>query len=347
MAKSLQISDLLPDIVLGVGFSMMRCKAYVGTDLHIFGTEPQGIPGAITGADRESFAADWIKEHPADTKRTAENIAVWASNDQIRHFYYVTNAAVGKDRSGSIKPKDSARNFLSAMLECGRRLAEVKGSTAKCDSDFVAQQLLHLCNEFGLLTHQDAYDIGRVERDAREGIEFYRTQDETLNSSIYFGFDKRIAFEQLVNLYATYLSWKALQWGITSDEERRLESLLQWCGMTPDKTGEDAYREFITLNCTLISSVQIVEFDSDGRPFAAQWYPSPLNAAHGAMLKIIAMGAEALKHRSLAICQRCGGEFIKLHGSQKFCKDCGNNTVRVMEFREKKAKEAENGKKSE
>lgn len=363
MNKEPSFEQCLPSLTGSVRFHAYTFADYVVNNDHVFGL-PKGQ--VLMHADTQNVHARFHELFPEYENHE------YLSKHKIRRIAYEKTVGRGDLMHSVPDGVELVKDMLSAYALCKDNKREE-----------LIESALQLSRKYGLLTHQPASvdaDSKELSDMLGDGGHWNVEQEH-----IWFSFSLTDFHSRLVRLRILYLCWRVLFWGVNTSAKRELNLLLgkyyglyELCrppyilfgnqfveGQAPTQhtltdTGigvkpsysvapfaydESDYRKVIEQESNCWTPAIVLTFDAD-RPIRVYSYDTVLAAATGCMLEIISRGKDGLLQRTMDSCSRCGTPFIKEHGRQRFCSECGSNTVRVREHRARRAKEVQDGEKT-
>lgn len=337
--------EYLPAAPMLIEYRSFHCKAYSRQVDFVFGVETAGAPYREVDQFKDDELSVSTLEGLYSNVRKMGGSLENETADAVRLAFFLDT--VQQEGRVPVSRLENGQRMLIDFLAAGEQLYLLSRDKAKTGAPMVPRVVpcvvLQLCAKYGLLQTQGE------QQEIPKSLTLPGTPADYKKRSLYYGFSLVLASRKLIELYALMLCWKALVWHEDETTSRRLKSILYLSRHEPcdlrNYTTED-YQLFVRKQAIVNSPNRQIDFGPDGCPYTVNNYDSALAAAFGLMLQIIGMGEASLEDRRSAICERCGAEYIKHHGRQKFCPVCAQPKVRVREHRAKqKAKEAQHEKK--
>lgn len=346
MSKAIKLGDLLPTAPVPVEYETYRHIAYVVQDGYIFGSRdtaqiPKEDMYDIHNRFKYLYPEAW---YAAQTKHQVREWVFQKENNRTREIMSLSN--------GIPLIKDLLQLPIGHI---------VMNQKVPQEDNLVAAA--RLCGKYGILSWQPEriVSIGVEGENEIKDIVMPNWRDPNSTPFDYppreqeflrFAMDSYSLYKSIIALKTLYLAWKALYWTISSADEEELKRLLPknelFFSVREYKAGESYdkvdYEKSILNISSRISSYNKVIIEGTKVRVVSE-YRNPLEASIGTMLRIISLGKDGLDNRSLEYCERCGAQYIKEHGLQKYCNDCKEPRIQVKAYREreraKKEKEAQ------
>lgn len=149
--------------------------------------------------------------------------------------------------------------------------------------------------------------------------------------------------DELIALYLLFIAYRVLIWEEENIPKHWITALkrTQLLLAGPFNTLADRCREHIHMMNLMVQDSQVhttFYFDDDLKLRDRIEVDSLYNALVHQLMLHIAAGSEGLENGRLATCERCLKAFVKIHGNQRFCKDCNHPNIRANECKARKRK---------